>query len=405
MLSGQIIRAIIEEFDAPGFIYDLEGFRRRVEAFNKIFKTNITGYYACKSNPLSDFIKIAAKAGFGADVASLGELDQALRCGIDPGAVIVTGPAKSKKIFSRFIDRKVSRFVIESLNHLNWLNQCCMEQGTRAEVLLRVQLSWERDCHSVLGGHEISAFGLDPEQWRGLRISDYPHLDFHGFHFFQWGNVLEIGDLLQIWKSSAMVGLELARQLKIQPKTIDIGGGLGISYLNPAEEHDLALEDVIGAYLEFAQGCGFESVYIEPGRFLSGPYGVYCSRILDRKTVRGRELLILEGGSNHILRPMLTGQGFPAQAFSMNNDDQSPQELEEFYLHGPLCTALDKLGNLSLPKSTRPGDWLIFSQCGAYGFTESMPFFLAHPLPFEVVVEHGEWVCRRFPQPPDHWLV
>ena len=58
-------------------------------------------------------------------------------------------------------------------------------------------------------------------------------------------------------------------------------------------------------------------------------------------------------------------------------------------MHGPLCTSLDKLGTLALPSDIQVDDMLIFSQCGAYGFTESMPFFLCHELPAEVIVSQG----------------
>ena len=406
MLVPQLIQKITQEFECPGFIYDLNGFREGVNGFKTLFEKNVFGFYACKSNPLSDFIKIAREAGLGVDVASVGELDQTLRCGVDPTAVIVTGPAKSKQIFHRFLKRGVKRFVVESLNQLHWLDECCFEWGMQAEVLLRIQLSWDRESHSVLGGNEISAFGLDPGQWEALNVHRYKNIDLSGFHFFQWGNVLALEDLSHIWDSSAQVGLELARKLGIAPRVIDIGGGLGIPYTDDEHSSGIPLSEVINAYSEFATRCPFELVYLEPGRYLSGPFGVYCTRILDRKTVRGRELLILEGGSNHILRPMLTSQGFPAKLLSYERDGmENSSELKDFYVHGPLCTALDKLGVHRLPASSKPGDWLIFSQCGAYGFTESMPFFLAHPLAFEAVVENGEWECRRAPEPPGNWLV
>jgi len=47
-----------------------------------------------------------------------------------------------------------------------------------------------------------------------------------------------------------------------------------------------------------------------------------------------------------------------------------------------LATALD----LPAPRS---GDLLAVLDCGAYGFTESMPLFLSHPLPAELVTERG----------------
>ena len=41
---------------------------------------------------------------------------------------------------------------------------------------------------------------------------------------------------------------------------------------------------------------------------------------------------------------------------------------------------------------------------GAYGFTESMPLFLSHPIPAEVVVRGGRAALIRPRQEPGEWL-
>ena len=41
----------------------------------------------------------------------------------------------------------------------------------------------------------------------------------------------------------------------------------------------------------------------------------------------------------------------------------------------PLCTSLDKLGRMAIASDVEVDDQLIFGLAGAYGFTESMPFF------------------------------
>ena len=77
----------------------------------------------------------------------------------------------------------------------------------------------------------------------------------------------------------------------------------------------------------------------------------------------------------------------------------------EFHLHGPLCTALDKMGVYQLPEDINVGDWLVFSQVGAYGFTESMPYFLCHNLPAEVILLDGDLSILRDVQQSSDWLV
>ena len=55
---------------------------------------------------------------------------------------------------------------------------------------------------------------------------------------------------------------------------------------------------------------------LEPGRFLVGPAGAYLARVVDRKTVDGSVVVILDGGVHHVLRPALVGQEHRIRAFS-----------------------------------------------------------------------------------------
>ncbi len=73
-------------------------------------------------------------------------------------------------------------------------------------------------------------------------------------------------------------------------------------------------------------------------------------------------------------------------------------------IHGPLCSALDSLGEYSLHRNLAIGDVLVFGAAGAYGFTESMPYFLAHPTPGEVVVEGERHSWVRKAMPASRWL-
>jgi diaminopimelate decarboxylase len=65
---------------------------------------------------------------------------------------------------------------------------------------------------------------------------------------------------------------------------------------------------------------------------------------------------------------------------------------------------MDKLGKLLLPSDVAIHDQLIFGFCGAYGFTESMPFFLCHHIAAEYVFSEGKLIAVRPSQPADWYL-
>jgi diaminopimelate decarboxylase len=71
---------------------------------------------------------------------------------------------------------------------------------------------------------------------------------------------------------------------------------------------------------------------------------------------------------------------------------------------GPLCSGLDVFAQSVVMGLPEPGDLLAVLDVGAYGATESMPFFLSHPLPPEIALRGGEaWVARPRVD-PDTWL-
>jgi hypothetical protein len=50
------------------------------------------------------------------------------------------------------------------------------------------------------------------------------------------------------------------------------------------------------------------------------------------------------------------------------------------------------------------GELVAVLDAGAYGYTESMPFFLSHPTPAEVAIRDGEAALIRRRIEPTEWL-
>jgi len=71
---------------------------------------------------------------------------------------------------------------------------------------------------------------------------------------------------------------------------------------------------------------------------------------------------------------------------------------------GPLCSGLDVLAQRAVMPMPAVGDLLAVLDVGAYGFTESMPLFLSHPIPAEVVARDGVAALIRPRLDPVTWL-
>lgn len=381
--------------DSGFFLYDLDTLASHLSLLMQ--QDVIKLWFAVKANPLSKVLQTLANQGFNFDVASYGELHQVLSQGVNANRVLNTGPAKSKHQFSEFLDKGVQTFVVESRNQLQWLSEAASDKKCRPQVLLRVQLQWPDGDKNPLGGTELTPFGLSCEEWQGINIADFPALNINGLHIFQWGNMLSNTKMYQLWSEMLEPLTSLAKSIGMQLDVLDLGGGLGIDYLQKG--HVLSWSQIVDDLDKIKQRAGVSELWLELGRYAVAETGYYVTDVVDRKINYQQEQLVLDAGINHILRPAITGQGFPTTLLRTSTATN-----ENFDLHGPLCTSLDKLGNFNLPGDTNVGDHIVFGFSGAYGFTESMPFFLCHPVAAEYVLLNNEIELVRQAQPATWYL-
>lgn len=397
-LSNQI-RETIQQSDIVEdngyFIYDLDALSEHLASLQQ--QDVIKLWFAVKANPLSKVVSTLHEQGFNFDVASTGELDQVIRQGVNPAQILNTGPAKSKKQLKHFIEKGVKIFVAESVNQLIWLNEVAAEIGVKPQVLLRVQLQWQEGEKNPLGGNTVTPFGLSTQEWEQIDLKDYPSLNVNGLHIFQWGNMLSNEKMFSLWSQMVTPLLELANRLNFELKVLDLGGGLGIDYLQAGEK--LSWAQIVEDLAKVKASAGVEELWLELGRFAVAECGYYVVPVVDKKRNFDQEQIVLAGGINHLLRPAITDQPFPAAMLR-----ESSEEIQPFDIHGPLCTSMDKLGCLPLPLDVKVDDKLIFGYTGAYGFTESMPFFLCHEIAAEYVIEQGNIKQIRATQPASWYL-
>lgn len=337
--------------------------------------------YAVKANPHPDLLAAFAALSASFDCASIGELQRVSSLRLPPGRTFFAGPGKRTEELALALDLGV-RVQAEGFEDLERLERLAEARALpEVRVNLRVHPLGIEEGARILGGSGPSAFGVDEEAVPDLlaRASALRRVKLRGLHAFAASNQRDAGALLAIHGRI----LDLARRLTethgLRLEQIDLGGGLGVPYAEDEAPLDLsAFGRGLAALLDQHPWFTGELI-LEPGRFLAAACGVYLARVLRVKESRGTRFAILEGGLNHLLRPALTGQPFPVRAIGKVGP------LRRTTLAGPLCTSLDRLGEVDLP-DLAPGDLLAFGMTGAYGFTEAMTHFLSHPVPPEVWV-------------------
>jgi diaminopimelate decarboxylase len=185
------------------------------------------------------------------------------------------------------------------------------------------------------------------------------------------------------------IAREVTTEVGVPLRLVDAGGGLGIPYADVEEPLDLGL---LGRRLQTLRARWNEipelrdtQVLLEPGRFLVGPAGAYVARVVDVKGPDSAPVAILDGGINHAVRPALVRT---EHRLAVLATDQV-RALVPVTVAGPLCTGIDMFATGACLPRPRVGDLVAVLDMGAYGFTESMPWFLSHPTAAEVAVKGG----------------
>jgi diaminopimelate decarboxylase len=400
---------LARRFGTPLYVYDLDVIDRQVSALREILPPQFELAYAVKANPALAIVNHLARLGVGADVASGGELALVERAGFEHDRIVMTGPGKRDPELVAAVTAGIRVITVESPGELERLEQIATTAGRRVPILLRAAVTGDANLEKVrlIGDEGAGKFGMDGRDLlaSARRALASAHVDLLGLHAFGASNLLDVGALANHIESTVLTARRLAESTGFDLRLVDAGGGLGIPY--EAEEPPLDL-GALGRRLAAMtrrweadptlRGIG---VLLEPGRFLVGPAGAYLARVIDRKSVNGSTVVILDGGVHHVLRPALVGQEHRVRLVGKPSPLAKPRPVT---VAGPLCTGLDVLGAGVVMTPPDPGDLVAVLDVGAYGYTESMPWFLSHPVPPEVVVQRGRAALIRPRIDPESWL-
>jgi diaminopimelate decarboxylase len=161
---------------------------------------------------------------------------------------------------------------------------------------------------------------------------------------------------------------------------LDVGGGLGISYLS---EKPPVPADLAKRLLSLVNGRDVTLV-MEPGRSIVGNAGILVTKTLYLKKGEGKDFVIVDAGMNDLMRPSL----YDAYHHIIPVIRKKRAGMKADVV-GPICESGDFLARGRKLEKVMRGEYLAVMSAGAYGMSMSSNYN-SRPNAAEVLVKGKE---------------
>jgi diaminopimelate decarboxylase len=385
-VGGIRASALASEFGTPLVVYDEATLLGAARAYASA-APEARIVYGVKAFPNAAILRLLASEGLGADVSTLGELELALHAGLRGDQLVVHGNNKSDDELDAAARAGAAFVVLDSLDEV----ERAAAAGIR-RILVRVTPGVEADTHpAIRTAHEGSKFGLPPEQAiEALSRAKAAGLDAAGLHVHIGSQLLGTKAALETVEWVGGFAARCRDELAWTPGVIDLGGGLGIRYVE--REQAPSIESFVGEVTERLEqvwrerGLAKPQLILEPGRSLVGRAGLTLYEVGTVKQVSDELTYVaVDGGMSDNPRPQLYGAAY--SGLLANRADEPPSGT--FVVCGKHCESGDvMIHDLPLPEPRR-GDLLAVPGTGAYTLAMASNYNSV-PRPAAVLVADGE---------------
>ena len=380
--DGVSLREAAREQGTPLFVYSRAGIEEAYRAYEAAFAPVPHRIcYAVKANGNGAILRLLASLGAGADIVSGGELLAARRAGFPPERIVFAGVGKTEAEIALGLEHGIGEWNAESEDEIARIGAAAAARGQVARVSLRVNPDIDARSHPYIstGLREAKfgvAIGLAPAILR--RARERAGVEVVGVQCHIGSQITDLEPLAAAARALA----DLSRQLLDEGfplRTIDLGGGLGVSYDGKGAPDASGLASAVLP----AVGKLPLTLVLEPGRSLVAGSGVLLTRVLYVKGGHERRFVVVDAGMNDLLRPALYGAFHRVEPVVPRG---RPAELVDVV--GPVCETSDFLARRRELERPEPGDLLAVRDAGAYGFTMSSNYNM-RPRAAEALVEDG----------------
>ena len=402
-IAGLSVTEIAAEYGTPVFIFDEADVRKRARDYVAAFKVDdieTSVHYAGKAFITTKIAQWVNQEGLGIDVASAGELEVALRAGIDPAQIVMHGNNKSVKDLERAVEVGIGRVVIDSLIEIERLNSIASSAGIVQQVLLRLTVGVEAHTHEAIStAHEDQKFGLSVASGMAMaavdNVMESDALSLVGLHSHIGSQIFDASGFELATHRVVDFAAQIKQRHGLTVSELDVGGGMGIAYV--AGDDPLDVTTMAKSILDIVRTeCArvkipVPKISVEPGRAIIGNPGITVYEVGTIKPVEldsgiTRHYISVDGGMSDNIRTAL----YDAEYTTTIANRVSTGMPVISRVVGKHCESGDiVVRDTQLPADIRPGDLLAVAATGAY--CRSMASNYNHiPRPAAVCVNEGK---------------
>jgi diaminopimelate decarboxylase len=368
-IAGCDVVELAERFGTPAYVYAEDDMRRRAREYVHAFAQRTDAFeviYASKAFPATAAYRVMRDEGLSVDVASGGELRIALAARFDPARIHLHGNNKTEAELRYAFEAGVGHLILDSFDEIELADRLL---DRPQNVLIRVTPGIKPSTHDYVQTGQLDSkfgFGLaDRLAERAVeRVRGSQHLELVGLHAHIGSQIFE----LEPYVKAIEVIADFCDTVNLEPELLNVGGGLGIAYLDSDEPP--SIEDYVDVKVRGVRQV-FDPVpriLVEPGRSLVGNAGITAYRVGTVKEIPGvRTYVAVDGGMSDNLRPMLYGAHY--EAVIADRAGATPETLAT--IAGMHCESGDVLVRDIELAAPRVGDVLVTPATGAYGYAMS----------------------------------
>lgn len=349
----------------PYYYYDTQLLRDTLEVIKKECEKhdNFHVHYAVKANANPKILRIISQYGFGADCVSGGEIKAAIEAGFPADKVVYAGVGKSDWEINLGLEKGIACFNVESIAELEVIEELAVAAGKTANVAFRINPNIGAHTHAnITTGLAENKFGIAMQDMEKVieRADAMKNINVVGLHFHIGSQILDMGDFEALCNRINELQAKLEK-LNIRVQSINVGGGLGVSYDSPDRQPIPDFKDYFHTYTTHLRLREGQQLHFELGRSIVAQCGSLISRVLYVKQGTHKQFAILDAGMTDLIRPALY------QALHKIQNLTSEEPAETYDVVGPICESSDVFAKaIDLNKCHR-GDLIAIRSAGAYG--------------------------------------